>query len=205
MFIVLEGIDGSGKTTQATRLLPWLQDLRGEERVLWTREPGDWTGGKALRKILLEEELQHPHTELFLFLADRCEHVASRITPALLRKDWVVCERYCDSTLAYQCWGRGLPRQLVEELFTWCRFPRPDLSLWIDIPHERAMERIKTRGKLDRIERDAEEFLHRVRQGFATLSQEEPKWRRRIDGNQDVTAVESALRAEIRQALGTLP
>lgn len=205
MFIVLECIDGSGKSTQAARLVSWLRSLRGGSGVLWTREPGDWTGGKALRQILLEGDLRHPHSELFLFLADRCEHVTSCITPALLRNEWVVCERYCDSTLAYQCWGRGLPRRIVEELFSWCHFPRPDLALWIDIPRERAMERLEARGELDRIEQGAGDFLDRVHQGFAVLSHEEPAWRRRIDGNQDVTAVESALRSEVLQALGNLP
>ena len=204
MFIVLEGIDGAGKSTQAARLVSWLKEARGGRPVLWTREPGDWAGGKDLRHILLEGDLRHPHSELFLFLADRCEHVASRIAPALQRREWVICERYCDSTLAYQCWGREISRRVVEELFSWCHFPRPDLSLWIDIPLDRAMERIRARGGLDRIEGEAKDFLERVRQGFADLYREGPQWRRRIDGNGDASAVEIAVRNEVQRTFGAL-
>ncbi len=204
MFIVLEGIDGAGKSTQAARLVSWLKEARGGRPVLWTREPGDWAGGKDLRHILLEGDLRHPHSELFLFLADRCEHVASRIAPALQRREWVICERYCDSTLAYQCWGREISRRVVEELFSWCHFPRPDLSLWIDIPLDRAMERIRARGGLDRIEGGAEDFLERVRQGFADLYRGGPQWRRRIDGNREASAVEIAVRNEVQRTFGAL-
>jgi len=204
MFIVLEGIDGAGKSTQAARLVSWLKEARGGRPVLWTREPGDCAGGKDLRHILLEGDLRHPHSELFLFLADRCEHVASRIAPALQRREWVICERYCDSTLAYQCWGREISRRVVEELFSWCHFPRPDLSLWIDIPLDRAMERIRARGGLDRIEGEAKDFLERVRQGFTDLYREGPQWRRRIDGNGDASAVEIAVRNEVQRTFGAL-
>ena len=204
MFIVLEGIDGAGKSTQAARLVSWLKEARGGRPVLWTREPGDWAGGKDLRHILLEGDLRHPHSELFLFLADRCEHVASRIAPALQRREWVICERYCDSTLAYQCWGREISRRVVEELFSWCHFPRPDLSLWIDIPLDRAMERIRARGGLDRIEGEAKDFLERVRQGFTDLYREGPQWRRRIDGNREASAVEIAVRNEVQRTFGAL-
>lgn len=202
MLIVLEGIDGTGKSTQAARLVSWLQQRRGENGVLWTREPGDWTGGGLLRRILLEEELSHPHTELYLFLADRCEHVTTRIVPALKRGAWVVCERYCDSTLAYQCWGRGMPRSIVEHLLAWSSFPPADLTLWIDVEPERAMARLLHRGTLDRLEREREAFLERVRDGFLALHRETPLLRHRIDGNSDPDTVSGTLIQTVQRVYG---
>ena len=106
MFITLEGIDGCGKSTQA-RLLCEALSARGT--VVQTREPGGWEGGAELRSMVLGGSLKHPWSELFLFLLDRAEHAARVITPALEAGRHVVCERYHDSTLAYQVWGRGMP------------------------------------------------------------------------------------------------
>jgi dTMP kinase len=141
-----------------------------ERRILWTREPGDWDGGAFIREILLNGELAHPLSELFLFLLDRCEHVRRVILPVLAEGGIVVCERYTDSTLAYQSWGRGIPAGKIEELFSWCDFPVPDRTFWLDLPVEIAYQRMSLRGTQDRFEAEGVPFLQRVRSGFASLA-----------------------------------
>ncbi|MGI6075276.1 MAG: dTMP kinase [Pyramidobacter sp.] len=170
MFITIEGIDGCGKSTQAAFIAELLRE-KGK-KVLWTHEPGDWSQGDALRSILLNGDLKNPMTEILLFLADRCEHVAQTIEPALSAGTWVVCERYSDSTRAYQCWGRGLDRRKLENLLNWCALPEPDLTLWLDLPPEEALRRRSERGGGDRIESEQRDFHRRVARGFRDLAGE---------------------------------
>ncbi len=189
MLITIEGIDGAGKSTQAEKAFVVLKDSFGRENVIWTREPGDWNGGNLLRELLLETELSHPLSELFLFLVDRCEHVLGVIVPAINEGKIVLCERYTDSTLAYQVWGRGLPLERIEDLFLWSQFPVPDLTLWLDVPLEEATQRINSRGRLDRIESDGLEFLSRVRDGYLHLRNRFPDRIRRVDASGSVNEV----------------
>lgn len=171
MFITLEGIDGCGKTTQAARLYRWfLKQGKRVEDLLWTREPGDWVMGRKVRSLLLDGALRHPLSELLFFLGDRCEHVAQRIKPALDAGKIVICERYSDSTLAYQCWGRGIGQDLVKTFMKQCAFPVPDLTLWLQVPPQVAMERLGKRGGSDSIEREGLEFYERVASGFSELA-----------------------------------
>ncbi len=117
VFLTLEGIDGCGKTTQARILVGNLASRFGDDAVLWTKEPGGWTGGEKIRDLLLKHGMQHPLSELFLFLADRCEHIREVVAPALEAGKIVVCERYTDSTLAYQSWGRKIPSKRSRSCF----------------------------------------------------------------------------------------
>ncbi|WP_024822156.1 dTMP kinase [Aminobacterium mobile] len=189
MFITLEGIDGCGKSTQAAILNEKIAASTGKN-VFWTREPGGWAQGGLIRSLLLEEDLYHPLSELFLFVIDRCEHVRQEIVPALSRGDIVVCERYSDSTRAYQIWGRGIPEEKVETLFSWCEFPEPDLTLWMDVPLEMAFARIESsRSSLDRIESGTKSFLERVCRGYEELALRYPKRIVRIDGTQSLENV----------------
>jgi|LSQX01.1.fsa_nt_gb dTMP kinase len=185
MFLTLEGIDGCGKTTQARILVENLVSRYGAEAVLWTKEPGGWTGGERIRELLLDQGMQHSLSELFLFLADRCEHVKRVIYPALESGKIVVCERFTDSTLAYQSWGRGICLEKIEELFQWCDFPVPDLTFWIDLPPQKAYHRVSRRGNLDRLEEEGKAFLEKVREGFLFLSEREPERIGRLDGDND--------------------
>jgi dTMP kinase len=193
MFITLEGIDGCGKSTQAAFLKEQLQQKK-KEPVLWTREPGGWVHGDFVRTLLLEKDLRHELSELFLFVIDRCEHVSQVISPALSCGQIVLCERYTDSSRAYQIWGRGLPEEKVEDLFAWCSFPEPDLTLWIDTPLPVAINRIKTtRGHFDRIESETDGFLNRVCEGYKELSKRFPHRIVRIDGSQPTEEVSAQI------------
>lgn len=195
MFITIEGIDGCGKTTQAAFLSQLLR-AQGRE-VLWTREPGCWSDGAALRSILLNGRLQNSMTEILLFLADRCEHATQVIEPALSGGTWVVCERYSDSTRAYQCWGRGLSRSRLEDLLSWCGFPEPDLTLWLDLSPEEALRRRAERGGGDRIESEQRDFHRRVACGFGELASQFSHRFVRIDAGGE----KARTQREIRKAL----
>lgn len=150
MFIVISGIDGSGKTTQAKRLATALGGL-SDRSVLLTSQPGGTALGKIIRPIVLEKTLyQSRKTELMLFLADRAEHVATVIQPALDAGQIVVCDRYVESTLAYQAprLGPGAAEAIMEihRFMTW---PLPDLQFHLDTPATIAAERIAARGSSD--------------------------------------------------------
>ena len=202
-FLVLEGIDGCGKTTQIQHLRQWLPSSglmpAGAELVV-TREPGGTELGRALRELLL-----HPPgaaapcstAELLLYAADRAQHVQEHIRPALEAGHWVLSDRFSGSTAAYQGYGRGLSLQLIEQLsLIACRGLQPDLTLLLDVP---LAESLRRRGHrpADRIEASGEAFLARVCAGFAALAAQ-PGWQR-LDGTQPADQVSAALQAAITQ------
>ncbi len=167
MFITVEGIDGAGKTTFMEKLAAFFIE-RGE-KVLCTREPGGTSVGKAIRSLVLQEEMTSK-TELFLFLADRVEHIEKVIQPALKEKKIVLSDRYNDSTIVYQGAGRGLGMDWVENLcLEACGDCIPDKTFFLDIPPERAQERL-TQQK-DRLEKEDVTFYQRIREGFLSLVQ----------------------------------
>lgn len=197
MFITIEGIDGCGKSTQAARLSD--QFRRAGKKFLWTREPGGWNQGNALRSLLLGGNLAHPLTEIMLFMADRCEHAKQTIEPALAAGECVICERYNDSTRAYQCWGRGQDRKKLEDLIEWCGFPEPDLTLWLDIPVENAFARRASRGGTDRFEGEKTDFHRRVAEGFESLALEYADRFVRINASKSEERVEEQIRFELKR------
>lgn len=199
MFITLEGIDGCGKTIQARMLYEGLVSRFGEDSVLWTKEPGGWPGGEKLREFLLEGAPRHPLTESFIFIADRCEHVEKVIKPALEAGRIIICERYSDSTLAYQSWGRGIPLEKLEELLRWCAFPVPDRTLLLDLSPEKAYDRLSRRGGLDRLEEEGIHFLEKVREGYQFLARRDAGRIVVLDGDRpaETVAEEIALKAEV--------
>ncbi|MFN7872913.1 MAG: dTMP kinase, partial [Cyanobacteriota bacterium] len=201
-FVVLEGIDGCGKTTQLQALRQWLPSsglLAPGARLVVSREPGGTALGQALRDLLLHppQGVQPlPRAELLLYAADRAQHVEALLLPALQAGDWVLCDRFTGSTAAYQGYGRGLPLALIdtlESLATGCL--RADLTLWLDVPLAESRRR---RGgqKADRIEAAGEDFMSRVADGFATLAGQRG-WTR-IEAGQPVAAVTESCRAAIR-------
>ena len=173
MFITFEGIEGSGKSTQAGLLKSFLEEQGF--RVLATREPGGSPIGEQIRRILLDpgNHGMVPLAELLLYEASRCQHVEAVIKPALAEGKAVICDRFFDASTAYQGYGRGLGAKMVGELNLVATGGRkPDLTIVLDLPVDIGLRRL---GKnLDRIEREAVEFHERVRQGYLRIAGDEP-------------------------------
>lgn len=204
-FLVLEGLDGSGKTTQLEALRGWLPTsglMPSCSRLLVTREPGGTALGQHLRRLLLDPPsgaAPTPTTELLLYAADRAQHVEERIRPALEAGDWVLSDRFTGSTLAYQGDGRGLSRQVIGQLERIATAGlEADLTLWLDLPLEVALGRSRS-SPPDRIESGGAEFLRRVAGGFARLAGERG-WCR-IDASRSVEQVDAACRQVLRERL----
>jgi len=179
MFLTFEGIEGCGKSTQARRLAEHLRAVG--TTVTATREPGGSPVGPQLRALLLSETYAvAPATELLLYAAERAEHMARVIGPALGRGEWVLCDRFGDATRAYQCWGRGLPRAAVEAVHALATGGRePDLTLWLVLEPEVALARARARDAHrgtgeGRFEAEALEFHRRVAAGYTALAAEFP-------------------------------
>ena len=200
-FITFEGIDGCGKTTQAELLCAWLSEKLGKGKILRTFEPGGWSGGELLRRLLLGETVFTSRTELLLFLADRSGHLDTMISPALLMGQWVVCERYTDSTLAYQSWGRGISFEEMSILLNWCRFPMPDMTIFLDLDEETARSRLKQRGRSDRIETVGDDFMTRVAWGYKELAERNPDRIVVVDAVPDIDQVAKSVREAVKKIL----
>ncbi len=189
-FISFEGIDGSGKSTQA-RLLA--ERLQGEGRdVVLTREPGGSPGAESIRKLLLEgaPERWSAETELLLFTAARRDHLERTIAPALARGAVVICDRFADSTRMYQGLSRGDLRAAVDQLHALMIGREPDLTLLIDMDPDAGLARALARGGgEDRFESFGAGLQARMRQGFLDLAQEFSGRFRVIDGARDPGAV----------------
>lgn len=184
MFISFEGIDGSGKSTQARRLVQTL-NARGTEALL-TREPGGSEGAEEIRRLLVEGrgERWSPETELLLFTAARRDHVERLIRPTLARGAWVVTDRFADSSRVYQGLARADLRHLVEELHRLTIGIEPDRTFIIDIDPEVALSRGQARGgNEDRFETLGLGFQQKLREGFLALASEAPGRIRVIDGS----------------------
>lgn len=170
MFITLEGPEGAGKSTLAKSLAARLKDQG--ERVLLTREPGAGAVGTAIREILLHGEDLAAEAELFLFLADRAQHVKTMIRPHLEEGGIVLCDRYTDSTVVYQGYGRGLSLELLRD---WNRFATkglvPDLTLLLDLEAEKGLARLQNK---DRLDSEPVEFHQRIRAGFLSEAKANP-------------------------------
>lgn len=175
LFITLEGGDGAGKTTQAELLSAWLAERDFD--VVRTREPGGTELGQALRELLLHGEHVNERAEALLYAADRAQHVAEVVRPALSRGAAVVQDRYIDSSLAYQGAGRPLPPGEVRQLSEWASEGLwPHLTVLLDVSPELASSRRAVAGQqADRLESEAAEFHRRVREGFLALAVAEPE------------------------------
>ena len=156
-FITLEGIEGSGKSSNLECISNILQDHSIEFIV--TKEPGGGPLGKDLRSILLNKDnVISSEAELLLMMADRKDHIDNLITPNLQKGIWVLSDRYLDSTYAYQGGGRKIDRSLIDELIIFLDLPKPDLTLLFDLPPEIALKRAIERSSLDRFETEPIDF-----------------------------------------------
>jgi dTMP kinase len=204
-FIVLDGIDGCGKSTQIRHLAQWLPVsglMPSTAGLICTREPGGTPLGQSIRDLLLHTEAdQVPSVtaELLLYAADRAQHVDTVIRPALLRGDWVLSDRFAGSTLAYQGYGRGLDHQLITRLESIATTGLvPDLTVCLMVPVEVSLQR-RHGEKEDRIEAEGRAFLHRVADGFALLA-EQRHWCQ-LDAQQSVSQLSQALEQTLRETL----
>ena len=204
-FIVIEGIDGSGKTTQINKLSKWLigaDIIPRENQLIITREPGGTNLGRSIRSLLLDtakEKTPDSITELLLYAADRSQHVNEIIRPSLDKGDWVISDRFCGSTLAYQGYGRKLDLNLIKDLEVIAtQGIYPDITFLLDIPVEESIKR-RMYKKDDRIEREGSEFLSNVSLGFQALS-EDNKWKK-ISAIKSQEEIISQIKSEIRKLI----
>lgn len=199
-FITLEGGEGAGKSTQIARLKSWLEG-KGKT-VVATREPGGSPGAEMIRKLLVEgpAERWDGTTEALLHFAARRDHLRTTVWPALRRGDWVVSDRFADSTRAYQGYGHGLDRAMLERLYELAVGDfRPDLTLILDLPIEVGLARAAARrGAETRYESLPLEFHRRVKAGFLDIAKGEPKRCVVIDASRDI----DTLAADIARAVG---
>ena len=204
MFITFEGIEGSGKTTQINLLVEWLRSRN--LRVLVTREPGGTAIGDQIRHILL-----HPaHTEMaaeaeiLLFSAARAQIVRQVIRPHLDDGWIVVCDRFADSTMAYQGYGQQLPLDALRQITNFATGGlSPDITFYLDIAVETGLRRkAQTPEEWNRMEALALDFHHRVRAGYLTLVNEEPRRFRVVDAGRDTATVQNDIRGGVGAAIG---
>jgi len=203
MFITLEGPEGSGKSSQLSILAEWLREQG--YNVYTTREPGGTLISDQIRTILhdLENTAMHPRTEILLYLASRSQHVEEVIRPLLEKDTIVLCDRYADSTLAYQGYGHGVDIPTLKKLLDFSTGGLyPDLTILLDLNVEIGLERRKqSGGEWNRLDAYALAFHKRVREGYLTLVADEPQRWRIVDAAQSFDDVQKAIREVIRAEL----
>lgn len=203
--ITFEGLDGCGKSTQQEKATDWLK-VQGYS-VLKTRQPGGTVIGQQIRDILLNpehEELQ-PESELLLYLADRIQHLQDSILPAKAAGKIVLCDRFHDSTVAYQGYGRGLNLNSIESIVEHCIKPySPDLTILLNIAPETVASRLERRQEhveKDRLDLESLSFFKRVAQGFQELSAAEPERFVCINGEQEIELIHQEIINILQQRL----
>lgn len=199
-FISLEGVDGSGKSTQIQTTAAWLKE-QGYE-VLVTREPGGTATAEKIRKLVLDADVPlQPRTELLLYLAARAQHVAEVIKPALAAGRIVLCDRFVDSTLVYQGIVRGLDLRRIKELNEFASEElMPALTLLLDADPALLEERRRERGVTDRFEQEGLSFQKKLREGFLFLAEKEPERIRKVDALQAPEQVQAEIRCLLKEA-----
>jgi dTMP kinase len=199
-FISFEGTEGVGKTTVINEVANCLREQQID--FVQTREPGGSPFAETLRGLLLDPAtIMSDASELLLMFAARADHIATVIQPALAQGQWVLCDRFIDSTVAYQGFGRnqGNSQALAQIALLVDNFvpTLPDVTIWLDLPVLEGMARAKNRGKLDRFEQEQIAFFERVHQGFAYQAQQQPERVKRIDASGDIDAVLARVLAQL--------
>ena len=197
-FIVIEGIDGSGKTTQIDEISKWLPNsglMEKNAKLITTREPGGSLLGKKIRHLILDNNKNNKPsslTELLLYSADRAEHVSKVISPALGGGDWVISDRFSDSTLAYQGYGRNINLEIIKNIESIaCQGEYPDLTIFLEISPEESVLRRKNLIP-DRMESEGIKFLQKVNEGFNLIAKEK-KWKI-IPASQNINTISNEIK-----------
>ena len=197
-FIVFEGIDGCGKTTQIDKISKWLPDsglMKKNSKLIKTKEPGGSLLGEKLRNLILDNNKNNKPSslaELLLYSADRAEHVAKIISPALENNNWVLSDRFSDSTLAYQGYGRNINLEIIKNIESIvCQGKCPDLTIFLEISAEESVFRRKDLIP-DRMESEGIKFLQKVNEGFKLIAKEK-NWKV-ISANQNINAISKEIK-----------
>lgn len=203
LFITFEGPEGSGKSTQLALLADWLRG-QGYE-VLTTREPGGTRIGETIRSLLHDVRFteMRPRAEILLYSASRAQLVDEVIRPALAAGQVVLCDRYADSTYAYQGYGRGLPLDWLREITDFATDGlRPDLTIYLDLePSIGLARKVAGRAEMNRLDREQLDFHRRVRAGYLELAGAEPERWRVVAADEPLEAVQAAIRALVAEKL----
>tara|TARA_B100000029_G_C17447411_1_gene913758 strand:+ start:515 stop:1135 length:621 start_codon:yes stop_codon:yes gene_type:complete len=195
-FITLEGIEGSGKTTSIKTITDILENKNINYVV--SREPGGSSIGIKLRSILLDTNTKiSAEVELMLMLADRKDHVEKLILPNLKAGNWVISDRFMDSSIAYQGGGRNLDKKIIDSFSKKLNFPKPDLTLLFDVPVEISLSRVKARGELDRFEREKLDFHKRIREAYLELAEMNHDRIQIIDSSQEIKSMLKSVEKKI--------
>ena len=184
-FITLEGIEGSGKTSS----IKSITDLLDKKNISYvvTREPGGSSIGNELRSILLDPNTEiSSEVELMLMLADRKDHVEKVVLPNLEAGNWVISDRFMDSSIAYQGGGRKLDKKMIDSFSKNLSLPNPDLTLLFDVPVEISLSRVKARGELDRFEQEKLDFHNRIREAYLELAKQNVNRIQIIDSSREI-------------------
>jgi len=190
MFITFEGVEGSGKSTQVKLLAELLTEMG--HKVTLTREPGWGRLGELIRKIILDErdlELD-PFSELCLFCADRAQHVRDFIKPKLQDGEIVICDRYFDSTVVYQGYGRKLDKRLVNKIAAASTLDLiPDVTFLLNLPVREGLSRLQTRGEITKMDEEPLEFHEMIRQGYMLIAKREPQRIKKINADREILEI----------------
>ena len=201
--IVFEGVEGCGKTTQIQLCSQWLESLNIS--VVLTREPGGTELGKDLRRLLLEKSPNKPVgevTELLLYAADRAQHIEEELKPNLATGKYILCDRYTDSTIAYQGYGRGLNMSIINQLNQIATGGlESDLTIWLDVDVEVGLSRKRGQATLDRIEQETIAFHRRVQQGYTELAGSYPSRIMRVDGTSSQDIIQKSIQEILHNRL----
>ena len=195
-FIVIEGIDGCGKTTQIDEISRWLPNsglMKKNSKLIKTREPGGSILGEKLRNLILDNNNKPSSlAELLLYAADRAEHVTKIISPALEKNNWVISDRFSDSTLAYQGYGRNINIEIIKTIESIvCQGEYPDLTIFLEISAEESILRRKN-SIPDRIESEGIKFLKKVNEGFKLIAKEK-NWKV-ISASQNIDEISNEIK-----------
>lgn len=201
-FIVVEGLEGAGKTTAIQTIRQYLESM--SYKVIITREPGGTVIGEQLRHIIktkVDGEMLEPCAELLIMYAARVQLLEQVIKPALAKGIWVIADRFELSTYAYQGAGRGINKQIIDNLSAICLSSfKPDWLLFLDISPEQGLERVQQRGSKDRIEQESLDFFNRVHQGYQQMINTMP-YSQVVDASQSVDVVQDTIRQQLASFL----